>query len=61
VCPQFGGNCVTCNTDANCASTPTTPHCDPVLFRCVQCSAASHCTSAAAPICNPNTLTCVAG
>ncbi len=56
--------CVTCLTDATCMSaTPTTPLCDGIAGRCVQCRDSRDCTQAkypGRPLCSPATLTCVA-
>jgi hypothetical protein len=38
------GQCVVCTTDAHCTA-PGFPRCDPMLHRCVQCTAATDCGS----------------
>lgn len=57
ICIAEIGACVGCQTDADCASTPGTPICEPTRAQCSECESNADC-GAAAPACDLNDGKC---
>lgn len=57
VCNDDIGQCGECTNDSQCSGS--TPHCRLANDTCVQCLSSSQCPTAAAPVCDPATWTCV--
>lgn len=57
ICVNESGTCVGCRTDADCASSPGTPICEPLRAQCSECASNADC-GAANPACDLNDGKC---